>query len=106
MSRNRWLTPDSAPTEYTCRRVFIPNDPQWLAIVSGALNELIYDYNFEPYGTATPAETAAIYSQMFDAFSLESGSCKMIGEIILWSGMSAPTDTRLLLCNGALVAIA
>jgi len=116
MSRNRWLTPDSAPTEYTCRRVFIPNDPQWIAIVAGALNELIYDYNFEPYGTATPAETAAIYSQMFDTFSLEGGQCRVIGEIMMWGGFNhgypgwrpfdPPGTSTVLICDGAIYNIA
>jgi len=96
-----WLTPDSAPGDYICRRVFIPNSVDWIAIVAGALNELIYDYNFEQFGTATPAETAAEFAIMFDKFSYEGPSCKMLGEIILWSGASAPSDTRLLLCDGS-----
>lgn len=101
MPRNRWLTPDTAPTDFICRRVFIPNDSKWIAIVAGCLNELIYPYNFEVDGTATPAETADVFAVMFDKFSFEGPSCKMIGEIILWSGSVPPSDTRLLICDGS-----
>jgi len=104
MPRNRWLTPDSAPTEFVCRRVFIPNGIDWIAIVSGALNELIYDYNFEEYGTSTPEETAAVFMDMFDKFSV-AGGCHMIGEVITWAGTSAP-GVGMLECNGQAVLIA
>jgi len=90
--------------DYVCRRVFIPNDVDWIAVVCGALVELTNPANFEQFGTATPAEAAAIFAVMFDKFSYEGPSCKMIGEIILWSGSSAPTDTRLLLCDGSSVS--
>lgn len=99
-----WLTPNTAPTDYVCRRVFIPNDVDWIAIVCGALIELTNPNNFEQFGSAAPAQTAAEFAVMFDKFSYEGQSCKMIGEIILWSGTSAPIDTRLLLCDGSSVS--
>jgi len=98
LSRHAWLTPDSAPADYICRRVLIPNSVDWIAIVSGCLNELIYAYNFEQYGTATPAETAAKFSVMFDEFSFD-GMCRMIGEIIPYAGATSP-DIRWLICDG------
>jgi len=103
MTRYRWLTPDTAPADFICRRLFIPNQTDWIAIVAGCLNELIYAGNFEQFGTATPDDTASVFAVMFDKFSFEGPSCKMIGEIILWSGTSAPSDTRLLLCDGSSV---
>lgn len=96
---NQWLTPDSAPTDFICRRVLIPNQTDWIAIVSGCLNQLIFDYNFEQYGTATPAETAAVFSTMFDEYSLE-GQCRMIGEIICYAGSTSPVP-EWLPCDGA-----
>lgn len=99
MSRHAWLTPESAPADYICRRVFIPNSVDWIAIVSGCLLDLIYPYNFEQYGTATPAETAAIFAVMFDEYSLD-GMCRMIGEIIPYAGATSP-DLRWLACDGA-----
>lgn len=103
MPRNRWLTPDSAPASKICRRVFIPNSVDWLAIVAGCLNELIYEYNFEQHGTATPAETAAIFAEMFDTFSLD-GDCRMIGEIITYAGPNPPPEPGWLVCDGAHVS--
>jgi len=101
VTRYRWLTPDTPPSDYICRRLFIPNQVDWIAIVSGCLNELIYAGNFEQFGTATPDEVAATFQTMFDIFSFEGPSCKMLGEIILWAGTAPPVDTRLLLCDGS-----
>jgi len=96
---NRWLTPDSPPADFVCRRLFIPNNVDWIAIVSGALFPLIKDYNFEPYGAATPEETADVFSTMFDEYSL-NGACRMIGEIITYAGTTSPNSSWLP-CDGA-----
>lgn len=100
MPKNAWLTPDLPPAGFTCRRLLIPDDRNWIAIVSGALELLTHEWNFELDGTATPAETAAVFSTMFDEFSLK-GRCNMIGEIITWAGIVDPPDAGLLLCDGA-----
>lgn len=60
-----YLTPDSAPGGTICRTLVIPDDPNWKAIVNGALSELIYAHRFEQFGTATPDEVAAVFQQMF-----------------------------------------
>lgn len=101
-----WLTPDTPPAGFVCRRLFIPDNADWIAIVSGALVELIYDFNFEEHGTATPAETAAVFAEMFDKFSFEGRACKMIGEIVLWSGSAAPDEAFWLVCDGSHVSSA
>lgn len=77
----------------------IPDASDFLAIVAGALNPLIYDDNFEPYGSATPAQTAAIFRTMFDEYSL-NGACRMIGEIICYAGSTSPV-LGWLECDGA-----
>jgi microcystin-dependent protein len=85
----------------TCRALFIPDDVQWLALVAGALLPLIYPYNFEPFGTATPAETAAEFQTMFDLFSFNQGVCRVIGEIITLAGSTNPNPGNWLPCDGA-----
>jgi microcystin-dependent protein len=77
----------------------IPDQEDWLAIVSGCLVELIYPFNFEPYGTATPEETAQVFRSVFDDFSFQT-SCRMIGEIIPYAGSTSPMLSWLA-CDGA-----
>lgn len=95
-----WLTPDTPPTDFMCRALYIPNDVNWLAIVSGALEELTFRYNWEKFGSTNPEAAAGIYREMFFKFLDNEGPCRMIGEIILW-----PTDTspnmNWLVCDGA-----
>jgi len=100
MSVNKWLTPD-APTGTICRRLIIPGGLDWLAIVTGALNELIYGYNFEQYGTVSPQDTAAAFNEMFDHFCFDDDpGCRLIGEIVTFAGSSNPS-TNFLPCDGA-----
>ena len=99
--RDRWLTPDIPAADIICRRLLIPNGEDWLAIVTGALNELIYDYNFEKYGTETPEDTASAFSVMFDHFCFDDDpGCRLIGEIVTFAGPSNPS-TNFLLADGA-----
>lgn len=88
----RWLTPDTPPTNFICRRLLIPDNVDWLAIVAGCLNALIYPYNFEQDGTATPQQTATIFAEMFDKFSFDvDPGCRLIGEIVTFAGPSNPS---------------
>jgi len=91
MPRNAWLTPDAPTTAFTCRRLLIPGGDDWLAIVTGALNELIYSYNFEQFGAYTPQQTASLFNDMFDDFcyNVDPG-CRMIGEIVILSYTVSP----------------
>jgi len=99
--RDRWLTPDVPAVDFICRRLLIPNGEDWLAIVTGALNELIYPYNFEKFGTETAAATAAAFSDMFDHFCFDDDpGCRLIGEIVTFAGPSNPS-TNFLPCDGA-----
>lgn len=60
-----YLTPTGdVPTGLLCRPVFIPDDPQWLALVSGALSELIKPGNFEQLPGGLPVDTVV---QQFEA---------------------------------------
>jgi microcystin-dependent protein len=95
-----YLTPDSIPADTICRVLFIPNDPAIIAAVTGAINELVYSWNWEEYGTVTPEEMAEGLVDMFDQFSFGEGSCRVIGEIVTFAGASSP-DPAWLACDGA-----
>lgn len=83
------------------RCLFFPDEVDWLALVSGALLALSDPDAFEPYGTATPEETATAFQVMFDAFSFNQGVCRVIGEIVTIAGISNPNPGNWLTCDGA-----
>ncbi len=72
-----YLTPDTAPEDTICRVMHIPNDMYWIAIVDGAVSELVKTYNFEKYGSATPSEVSSRFLAMYADF-IES-TCDMSG---------------------------
>jgi microcystin-dependent protein len=103
MPINKWLTPELPGDGYICRPLFIPNGIDWLAIVTGALNPLIYPSSFEQYGTETPEATAAAFQTMFDHFCFnDEAGCRMIGEIVTFAGPTSPSPNWLA-CDGASV---
>ena len=97
-----YLTPNTAPGDTLCRVLFIPNDLDWLAQVTGALEELTFPYNWEAFGSSSVDDTVAEMVKMFDAFCFNQGVCRVIGEVILFAGSTSP-DVRWLLCDGASV---
>lgn len=66
-----YLTPDVQPVSNACRFLIIPDDPQYLAIVRGALQELTFSYNWVQQGALTPEEAAAAFVPMFDSFCFD-----------------------------------
>jgi len=71
------------------------------AIVTGALNELTFDYNFEEYGTETVADTVAAFRDMFDHFCFnDETGCRLIGEIVTFAGPTNPSP-NFLPCDGS-----
>jgi microcystin-dependent protein len=100
MGRQGYITGNViTPTDYICRRVLIPNDLALIMAVNGALTSLTFEYNWEQISTTleTPAQAAALMSQMYDDY-LESSVC-MIGMIIPYATSSAPNGT--LPCDGS-----
>jgi len=100
MSRHGYITGDViTPTEYICRRVFIPNDLGLVMAVNGALLELTFSYNWEQIATTaeTPEQAAALMSAMYNDYA-ESSVC-MLGMIIPYATSSAPNGT--LPCDGS-----
>lgn len=99
-----YLTPDEVPDNATCRALFIPNNEQYLAVVRGALQELTFAYNWTKYGAVTPEEAASSFLDMFDRFSFNEGTCRVIGELITFAGATSP-NVNWLLCDGSNVLI-
>jgi len=95
-----YATPETLPTGTTCRSLFIPNNEMMIGAVTGALKTLIDSFNWEKVGAITPEEAADAMVEMFDKFCFKEGVCRMVGELILWSGIGAPDAENLLLCDG------
>ena len=95
-----YLTPNALPTDTICRVLFIPNNDEFIANVTGALQLLTFPDSFVAYGALTPVDTAEAYVPMFDAFCFNEGVCRVIGEIIGYAGPTSP-DPKWLLCDGS-----
>lgn len=95
-----FLTPDSSGARSTCRALFFPDDEQWIAVVTGALNLLALPGQWEKYGLLTPEQAASAWMPYFDMFCFKQGACRVIGEIIAFAGPTSP-DSRWLTCDGA-----
>lgn len=95
-----WLTPETIPAVKRCRSLLVPDDTAILGAVTGALYELCFDFNWEPYGAISPQEISYAMLQMLDGLSdCESGVNVGIGTII--AGVWANVPAGFLLCDGA-----
>jgi hypothetical protein len=92
-----YLTPDTVPTSFRCRRLRIPDDVDWLSIVNGAIYELTKPYNYEAFGDLTEQETAEVFETMFGEY-LQGEAC-LIGSVLLYATATAPDGT--LPCDGS-----
>lgn len=95
-----YLTPNEVPDSAVCRALFIPNNAQFLAIVRGAIQSLTEPENWDLFGTLTQEQAAAACVDMFDRFSMQEGSCRLIGEIVLYAGDANPYPELWLPCDG------
>jgi len=95
-----YLTPPTIPADTICRVLIIPNSLDWLAQVTGALQELTFIFNWEAYGAVTPEQAAAAMTAMFDGFCFDQGVCRVVGEIIPFAGSVSPSADWLP-CDGA-----
>jgi microcystin-dependent protein len=69
VSRGCWLTPSAPPeNKFFSRRITIPADPNWLALVNGAIDELTKPWNYEQYGDLTPDQTAQAFADIYDSY--------------------------------------
>jgi len=81
-----------------CRRLKIPAQTDWLALVNGALTTLIQEWNWQEFGTATVDETVQAFYQMMTDYTDSTGYC-MIGSIFPYMTADPPAGT--LICDGA-----
>jgi len=100
-----YLTLSEVPDAVTCRALFVPDTPEALAIVRGAIEDLTVPENWSKFGALTPEQSAACFQDMFDRFCLYKDMCRMIGEIVAYAGAVSP-KSQWLACNGAVVSIA
>lgn len=61
-------TPNSIPATSFCRRISIPDTPEWIGVVTGALLQLTEASNWDEVGTVTPDEAAAASLQMLNEY--------------------------------------
>lgn len=80
-----------------CRRIRIPAQTDWLALVNGALTTLVQDWNWEQFGTSTIDETIQTFYQILADYTDSTGYC-MIGSIFPYMTADPPTGT--LICDG------
>jgi len=75
-----YLTPEEIPESTTCRALLIPASSDWLAIVSGALTELVKTWNWAQEGSVTVAEAVAAMESMVAAYYDDPcASCELPG---------------------------
>lgn len=93
-----WLTPDTLPTNaYVCRVLRIPDDPDLVAAVTGALLEMTYVTNWEEFGDQTPEDTAQAMLVMVNDYGRSTGC--MIGAIFPYATQDPPPNC--LPCDGS-----
>lgn len=67
-----YLTPETLPATFICRRLRIPNDLGFIQAVNGALLELCQAYNWEQSGAVTPEQArAAMLDMLLDTLDSE-----------------------------------
>lgn len=93
----RYLTPPDAPTGHICRRIYIPDDPGFVAAVCELLSRLCFVEVWEERaGGLTQLETTWLANQMYEDFL--KGYC-MIGSLV--PVITADIPAHMLLCDGA-----
>lgn len=79
-----YLTPETLPEGADCRTLLIPASSEWLAIVSGALTELVAKYNWQQFGSVTVEEAVAAMQTMIDEYYEGCQSCVLPGNTPLF----------------------
>lgn len=94
-----YLTPDSVPTGATCRALYIPDSPEYLAIVRGLLQTLTFPEYWDKQGTLTPQQAAESCVEMFERFCLRKERACLIGTVIAMYTETMPDYC--LACDGS-----
>lgn len=93
-----WVTPENTPNRFICRRVFIPDDPLYMAAVNGALLMLTETYNWENVFGVPESEAAAAMQIMYDRY--REGQFCMLGAIIPMAVENLPD--HMIWCEGGI----
>jgi len=89
MAGELYLTPQTSPATFKCRRVRMPLDANFFSAVNGALLQLTYPENWVQGTGITPAAAAALADEMYADFVQSLGDC-MIGQVTEWAGAALP----------------
>lgn len=92
----KFLTPNTLPDDFICRRVRIPNDIEWLELVNGQLAELTNPFKFELFGDITPEQCSEVFTEMF--LEYQRGEPCLIGSVIPYATQDIPDGC--LQCDG------
>lgn len=103
-----WLTPETATGDFVCRRLSIP--VELLGAVTGALQELTFEHNWEAFGAVTPADAAALMLDMLMSYTQSEGVCmEPLGKVewfMVHLSDYPEFSERWFLCDGAEYAYA
>lgn len=102
--RQAWLTPDTLPVATVCRALLVPDDPDIIAALYGAVLLLTKEENWEPFGAITPDAIAERMLEMWDEFVGEECSVIPSGWVAHFALTEPPTGW--LECDGSELLIA
>lgn len=84
-----WPTPNPPPTgDWLSRRLRLPPDTDWLAIVDGALSKIVSQFNYFKEGTLTPLQTIEIMNEIW--FDYGQTDAFMLGTIVPYITANPP----------------
>lgn len=75
-------TPDTFPLTFTCRRVFIPNNPKFIALIGGKLFEATKEYFWIEAGSMSPSTAAEYMALALGLYDAERDCALSCDEII------------------------
>lgn len=84
-----FLTPPTLPTTTRCRVLEIPDSPEWLGLVGGALVELLHEENWERFGAITPQQAAQAAQDIIHSY-YGSERCMSVGMMSAFCVRSTP----------------
>jgi len=62
-------TPSDIPESEVCRRFFVPNSPEWMGLLMGAVELLTQEWAYYSWGDVTPVEAAEQWTRIvWDAY--------------------------------------
>lgn len=96
-----WVTPDDAPGDDICIKVYCPAGSEYEAAMRGAILSLTEVENWEKVGAQSPQTCADAF---FDAYqkTLEWRRCMAVGTVFWFAGDTPPEGS--LVCDGSTIS--